>query len=37
MNGYWCLLVFKESEEKSHLIFIGCVSILWVYEQLFEK
>lgn len=37
MNGYWCLLVFKEFEEKSHLIFIGCVSILWVCEQLIEN
>lgn len=36
MNGYWCLLIFKEFEEKSHLIFIGWVSILWMSEQLIE-
>lgn len=36
MNGYWCLLIFKEFEEKSHLIFIEWVSILWMSEQLIE-
>lgn len=36
MNGYWCLLILK-FWEKSHLTFIGCVSLLWVHEHLIEN